>query len=455
MPAVTIEGFLLASVAVATISVLGACDSGGNQVPASAAIVAMQARPFGIGAIRHVVVIVQENRSFDNLFAGFPGADAPMTGLTHDGRRVPLHEDRLTTQLDPPHYYRASIIDFDSGKMDGFSIVPDTNGFPLGLATYAYVKRSISAPYWTMAERYTLADKMFSTEHGSSWTAHLNVIGTTNFSPTEALVEFPSAPPFDCYAPPGTTTQLLNNYLQIGTGPFPCFDQFRTMADTLDAAGVSWRFYGAPFTGPVDSLGSQWSPFGAIRRVRYGSDWKNVIHVPPQILTDVAAGDLAGVTWVTPDWQYSDHAGGGAVAGPSWVAAIVNAIGNSKYWKDTAIVITWDEWGGWYDDAAPPQLDFKGLGLRVPCLIVSSYARPHHVSHTQYEFGSIQLFIEQTFNLPPLGSASAGYADARAHSIADSFNFAQKPLIFKTIPAPYPATYFLHLPPSLKPPDDY
>src|SRR6185312_3701097 len=178
-------------------------------------------------------------------------------------------------------------------------------------------------------------------------------------------------------------------------GPYPCFTQFLTMADSLDAAGVSWRFYAPEIC--CGDVGGIWSPFGAVRAVRDGPDWKKVIPRPAQVLADVAAGRLAQVTWITPEWAWSDHAGGGATMGPSWVSAIVNAIGQSPFWNDTAIVVLWDDWGGFYDDAAPPQLDFKGLGLRVPCIIISPYARAHYVSHTQYEFGSVNAFIEQIF----------------------------------------------------------
>lgn len=110
--------------------------------------------------------------------------------------------------------------------------------------------------------------------------------------------------------------------------------------------------------------------------------------------------------------------------------------------------------GGFYDDAVPPQLDFKGLGLRVPCIIISPYARAHYVSHTQYEFGSVNAFIEQVFNLPSLGSVAAGYSDARATSIVDSFDFSQTPITFVPIAAPSPPRSFLSMPQSGKVPDD-
>ena len=134
--------------------------------------------------------------------------------------------------------------------------------------------------------------------------------------------------------------------------------------------------------------------------------------------------------------------------GPSWVGAIVNAIGESQYWNYTAIVVVWDDWGGWYDNAPPPQLDFRGLGIRIPCLIVSPYAKQGYVSHTQYEFGSILKFIEQVYSLPPLGATSDGYADVRANSIIDSFDFHSPPRAFTHIPTKYHIKDFLNEPKS-------
>jgi phospholipase C len=402
--------------------------------------------------IQHVVIIMQENRSFVNLFAGYPGADAPLSGVMSNGQRVALKPINMTT-TDLGHDYGESIADYDHGKMDGFDQNYTGNGKKAGRLAYSFVKRSITAPYWAMAQQYVLADRMFATEHGSSWTAHLDIVaGTTNLSPTTALVDFPSKGPWDCQAPTGTVSSIINAHYQYRTnGPYPCFTQFASMADTLDAAGVSWRFYAPMIKGDIGGI---WSPFGAIENVRHGPDWHNVINPPAQFLTDINNGYLAGVTWVTPEWNYSDHAGGGAVAGPSWVSAVVNAIGQSQFWNNTAIVVLWDDWGGFYDDAVPPQLDFKGLGLRVGCLIISPYAQPGYVSHTQYEFGSVLAFVEQVFHLPALGPASAGYSDARATSIIDSFNFQQTPITFQPFSAPFPPSYFVSMPESGKAPDN-
>ncbi|HTA39201.1 MAG TPA: alkaline phosphatase family protein, partial [Candidatus Acidoferrales bacterium] len=253
-----------------------------------------------------------------------------------------------------------------------------------------------------------------------------------------------------CNAPAGTTTSLVNEQRQVSWngGPFPCFNQFNTLADNLDRNGVSWRYYAVA----IGTGGDGWSSFDAIRRVRNGRDWKNVISPPVRVLTQAAAG-LPGVTWVTPDVQDSDHTGNNSSTGPSWVASVVNAIGKSPDWDSTAIVVLWDDWGGWYDNAAPPQKDFVGLGERVPCLIISPYARENYVSHTTYEFGSVLKLAEEIFGLGQIGPSFFGYTDTRANSMEDAFDFAQAPRRFVPIPAPKEPSFFMTRKGSNEPPD--
>ncbi len=135
---------------------------------------------------------------------------------------------------------------------------------------------------------------------------------------------------------------------------------------------------------------------------------------------------------------------------------MVNAIGESSYWQNSAIIVVWDDWGGFYDNAAPPQLDYRGLGIRVPCLIISPYAKQGYVSHKQYEFGSILAFIEEAYGLPAgsIGSIAQGYTDGRANSLDDAFNFSQQPRTFTPIKSKYPMSFFEHEAPSPQIPVD-
>jgi phospholipase C len=178
-----------------------------------------------------------------------------------------------------------------------------------------------------------------------------------------------------------------------------------------------------------------------------------VIIPQTQILTDIANGQLAQVSWVIPDGNSSDHARANDGTGPSWVASVVNSIGNSPYWGNTAIVIAWDDWGGWYDHVAPTVIN-DGVswgsgyvyGFRVPLIVVSPYAKAGYISHVGHDFGSILKFIETNFNLPSLG-----YADAPADNLSDCFDFTQAPIPFQTIPAALDASHFLN---DKRPPTD-
>jgi phospholipase C len=399
--------------------------------------------------IKHVVIVVMENRSFNNYFHGYPGAYYSSYGKTHDGVTHALQPITFTG-VELAHGWQASMDDWQHGKNDGFDIpgqanVPGASPAP-SLAPYSYVEKSLIAPYWSMAQQYVLADHMFPTEWGASFTAHLDLIaGTTATSPTTSVVDLPSALG-DCDAAKGTTTNLITNkrVYETGAGPYPCFDYYPTIANSLDAANVKWKYYFEPM--PTADL---WNAFQAIKAVRFGPDWKNVIFSPKQVLTDARKGDLPAVSWAIPDFMNSDHPGANSDTGPSWVAAIVNAVGNGPDWKSSAIIVVWDDWGGWYDPARPPQLDYAGLGFRVPCLIISPYAKKGYVSHTQYEFASVLKTVEQIYGLKSIGTT-----DVRANSMLDSFDFTKPARPFTPIPAKYSLDFFLKQPLSHLPVDD-
>lgn len=413
--------------------------------------------------IQHIVILLQENRSFNNLFAGFPGADTAMSGpcsgqhrWCKPGRQVQLHVVRLHTGppnrgTDISHSHRAFLreCDADAGgncRMDGF----DSIGFgesgelgPAKLYPYAYVDRAETAPYWRLAQRYTIADRMFSTDTASSFIAHQQVIaGTARWDGFAELTDQPNIPLWGCDAPgkhhePGqlTFTPLLYKNGRTNLyGPFPCFTQYETMADLLDRARLSYNFYVERSPNPVgDFSGAVWNGFDAIKNFRYGPDWHEHVSIPNRnIFRDIQNGKLAAMSWVIPSLYDSDHPVSGCDGGPWWVTKVVNAIGTSRYWNSTAVLIAWDDWGGWYDNVAPPQVNYHSLGFRIPLLIVSPYAKPHHVSHTEYNYGSLLRFVEETFELGSLGTT-----DASANSIADSFDFHQRPLGFEKAPLPH------------------
>jgi len=401
--------------------------------------------------ISHVIIMVQENRSFDNLFATYPGADGATQGKIHTGGTIPLKKKKLENGLDFNNSWLAFGVDYDKGKMDGFDLVY-VNGHRCYCA-YQYVNPKQIGPYWSIAKQYVLADHMFATQASGSFTAHQDLIrGGTELNSSESIIDFPTDGPWGCDAPPGVKTTLLTSsdkYLR-NQGPFPCFT-WNTMRDLLDAKGVSWKYY----TPNIHTHGGDlWNGFDAIKQVRYGSEWTANISSPEtNIFSDITAGKLPEVSWVIPDGQNSDHPaqqqwGITTDTGPAWVAQVVNAVGQSPYWNSSVVVVTWDDWGGFYDHVAPPQLDYTGLGFRIPMLIVSPYAKPGYVSHTQYEFASILKFVEETFGLGSLGTT-----DVRANSIGDVFQFHKRPRPFAPIPASRSRAYFEHERPSHMPVD--
>jgi phospholipase C len=447
--------YSLSIAALFAVSALAGCGSSHGPPGAPADVLPAQMPLNGNPVhkyIKHVIVIIQENRSFENFFAGFPGANAPLSGMSN-GKKVKLHSITFDGP-DIPHAWGSAIRDWDDGKMDGFV---QTTGSNSTYAAYSYVKHSLVAPYWAMAKQYVLADAMYPTEFGGSFTGHLTLVaGTDDLTPDKAEVDYPVIPPYDCDSAKGATSSYVtpDRVEHFLKGPFPCFNQWKTMAQVLDKKKVSWKYYATQLVGA-----GMWEPYEAIKYVRYGADWnKNIIVPQTTILTDPENGQLASVSWVSPSVDDSDHPESRSDRGPSWVASIVNAIGTSSYWKSSAIIVLWDDWGGWYDNAPPPQLDYRGLAIRVPCIIISPYARlgtsgAGYVSHTQYEFGSILHFMEQAFNLPYLGTTAHGYTDQRAASIDDAFDFTQQPRTFVPFRSKYGSETFRREPPSNKPVD--
>lgn len=391
--------------------------------------------------IKHVVIVIQENRSFDNFFKDFPGADTVDAGMSTDGP-VPLHPIDLDLPVDVDHQHKAFLQEYDEGKMDGWLQV-DTLPRQDPKFPYAYVPRSQIEPYWDMASEYTLADRMFQSNTGPSFPAHLYLIaGQSAFTANNPNHQETTHFAWGCDSPLNATVSVIRPDGTEGPGPYPCLN-FPTLADIALPLGITWRYY-AP---GLDDLGNIWSAFDAIRHIRYSSYWGNVISPETRVLRDARRGDLPNITWVAPNAQNSDHpfpkentgrdiAVEGAY-GPEWVASLVNAIGHGPLWNTTAVFVVWDDWGGWYDHVAPPQLDRMGLGPRVPLIVISPWAKRHYISHVQHEFGSLIKFTETAFDLPSLHTT-----DDRSDALRDCFDFAQTPAPFKEIPSLRQAAFF-------------
>jgi phospholipase C len=413
-----IEGLLVALLAVALFAGCG----GGNVAPqapvprgaAGRGVAAATASPTATptplptatpvpGTIDHVVIIVQENRTFDNLFHGYPGADTVDYGAISSGVEVPLQPVSFAVHYDINHGSGSFFKSYDGGRVDGFDreLTRGSGAKNYPNPQYGYVPPSETVPYFKMAKQYVLADRMFSSQLDGSVTAHQYLIAAY----AGHSVNFPVGA-WGCGPPPGQVATLLPDR---SPGPHEpaCFD-YASLGEELDQKGVSWRFY-AP---EPHTSGALWLGYDTIRKVKFGPDWNaDIVRPETRFLQDVGSGQLAGVTWIVPRLINSDHSGSRSTTGPEWVASLVNAVGTSKFWNSSVIFVVWDDWGGWYDHVVPPLLDYDGPGFRVPMLCISPYAQRGVVSHVQYESASILRYVEDNFGVPTMAAA-----DARATS---------------------------------------
>ena len=431
--------------------------------------------------IQRVVIIFQENRTPDNLFQDpvliARGADIASSGTNSLGQSIPLMPIDLgingskPLRYDLDHSHAGFTAMYDGGKMDGADKIgcsPAPNTVCPPNPQFMYTLPADVQPYFAMAEQYTFGDRMFQTNQGPSFPAHQFILSGTS-APTATSVLFAAENSFNsqvsptgCISPAGTTVAMIDQFgSETAVAPqYPCFEH-PTLTDLLDTQGLTWRYY-------TPNPGSLWSAPDAIEHICQqkningtltctGPIWTaNVVIPQSQVLADIANGQLAQVTWVIPNGLDSDHAKGTDGSGPSWVAAIVNAIGNSAYWSNTAIIITWDDWGGWYDHVAPKVIS-DGVswgsgyvyGFRVPLIVMSPYAKAGYISHVTHDFGSVLKFIETTYSLPSLG-----YADVAADNLSDCFDLTQPPITFQTIAAPLAPAYFTNTKRPLTAPDD-
>jgi|SRR5579862_3137736 len=429
-------------VGIASLLAIAACS---QNAPFAATPSAMQHVP--ASKISHVIVIVQENRTTDNLFYGLPGANTVRVGLNSAGKNVRLAPIGLTAPYDLGHTHGSFQTEYDGGKMDGFDRVSSgCRGVavcvPPHRRAYGYVPKAQVEPYFIMAQTYAFGDQMFQTNQGPSFPAHQYIVsGTSAIADGSKLraAENPFHPTGTssggCDSPSGSLVSVIDPQGKESVNIFPCFRRISLM-QLLDENSLSWRYYQAS-SGP-----GLWNGPDAVLQIFKNRAYDTRVVTPSsEVLKDIAAGKLADVVWVTPTALASDHALETNGSGPSWVAAVVNAIGESPYWRDSAIFVTWDDWGGWYDHVKPPVYNSYELGFRVPLIAISPYAKAHYVSHDRHEFGSILKFIEETFGLPSLHTT-----DVRADDLMDCFDFTQKPRKFKHIPAKYPPSYFFHQP---------
>lgn len=380
----------------------------------------------GCSVIKHVIVIVRENHSFDNLFGTFPHADGT-TKAKIGNKKVKMAETPDSLNQDLGHGAVTAEKAIDAGRNDRFYKITHAtqtfNGKKIDVADSEYHKRDIPN-YWKYASTFSLADHFFSSFMGDSFPNHLmlmtgqnlSVIGNPfNLTPTEHTWGCDSNP--KARVTIDTAGKLSQQY--------PCFTA-PTIVDEANAARVSWKYY-AP---PKGYFGYIWSTLDAFKQIRDSSQWNTNV-LPPSSLhagqesfdTDVTSGNLPAISYLVSDLKYSDHPPASICQGENWVVGKINEVMNSPLWSSTAIIMTWDDFGGFFDQLAPPYLTQYILGPRVPTIVISPYSNPHTVFHKRLDFRSIDLYLENQFGLPHIATF-----DRNENSIGMMLNPNQTPL---------------------------
>jgi phospholipase C len=419
-----------AVLSAAFLLVVGACSIGlpdWNPLPPTD----LGTRPARIDAtsfttrwpIKHVVFVIKENRTFDNLFGRFPGADGVTSGMDR-GIARPLTPALDRIPVDIVHCYECALQAWNEGKMDRFASV----SAPADRYAYTQFGPKDLPAYWHWAKRFVLGDNFFASAQGPSFPNHLYTIaaqsGGTHDNPIQDLEQLRERHRTTGLFKAWGCDSVEQAYVPVEDREGkevkvpPCFD-FLTEGDLLLRAGIPWAYYSATNM----QNGYLWSAYDAVRHIRQDTQlWQSHVFPVDGLVQDVRDDRLPPVTWVTPRFELSEHPEYSFCWGQNWTTRIVNAIMSSPMWKDTAIFITWDDYGGFYDHVPPPQVDRFGFGIRVPLLLISPYAKAGYVDHTLGEFSSVLRFIEDNWGLSQLT-----HRDRDARNLSEAFDFSQKP----------------------------
>ncbi len=332
--------------------------------------------------IRHVLFLLQENHSFDNYFGSFPGADGLPANTRVEGV-APFHLRSFRT-ANLAHGKAAVLAAVDGGAMDRFVTAERSTD------TMGYYEEADIPNYWRYARSFALADRFFGPSTGPSLPNHLFALAASA---------------------DGVTTNMLR--------PPPGGYTFPSLAERLSQAGVTWKVYdGRPDPGSFSAL----DPFSGFSAVMKSQEVRSGLVANTALFRDLRTGRLPEVAWIFPNAEESEHPMTDIRVGMWYVTAVANALMKSPYWATTVLVVSWDEYGGFYDHVAPPRIDSQGEGIRVPALFISSRARPGYVDHTRYDFSSVLKLIENTFGVQPLSSR-----DAAAQDVSGSLDMSSPP----------------------------
>ncbi|HJT55370.1 MAG TPA: alkaline phosphatase family protein [Ktedonobacteraceae bacterium] len=374
--------------------------------------------------LQHIVFMVKENHTFDNYFGTFPGADGATTYTDHKGVVHPLNHQPDRLFQDILHDHAAFLTGYDHGRLDNFSKIPgaiqNINGVLTDEADSQFYQSDIPN-YWSYAQTFTLTDHTFTTIRSDSFPNHLYTIAAADDDAANIPVIFKLKHRWGCDAPQAAYVKEIHSD-GTHTRAFPCFNDFQTLGDLLSAQKISWKFY----SPGKDQSGYEYNSYNAVEHIRLSKAWNEHIVDYTQFATDVANGTLPTVSWLIEPVQVSDHPTFSVCAGENWTVSQINTIMNNKpLWNTTAIFLTWDDFGGFYDHVVPPVGPNKYLeyGLRTALIVISPYAKPHFVDSTVYNFTSLLSFAEHWLNLPSLGGL-----DQYANDMSSAFDFNQQPL---------------------------
>ncbi|MEX0992239.1 MAG: alkaline phosphatase family protein [Actinomycetota bacterium] len=375
--------------------------------------------------IKHVIYIMLENRSFDSIFGTMKGVNGATRG-NRLGKEVPLIHCPQWLPGDLPHDHVSALAQYNDGKLDGFAI--GSFGRFYG---YSQLHESDVPNYFRWAREYVICDNFFASAMGPSYPNHLFYIAGTsggafdnpeNISTRQAAGVDPDGESlriksWGCDAYGDGVFALTYDDKGNLTKHSTCFT-FKTVGEQLTDEGIDWAYYAAEPTEP----GYIWSAYTSIEQVFHSDLYARHIRDVDRLIDDIKGPGLPAVTWVTPRFQLSDHPPWNSRFAHNWVTEIVNAVMTSRMWSNTAIFLTWDEWGGFYDHVRPPKIDEIGLGFRVPMLVISPFARRGYVDDAIGEFSTPLKFIADNWGLPYLTSRVR-----KTHDFSHVFDFKQKP----------------------------
>ena len=415
----------------------------------------------GIHKIQHVIIIMQENRSFDSYFGTFPGADGiPMKDgvpavcvpVPAKGTCIRPYRDRNDSDRGGPHGQAAAIADIDGGKMDGFvaraggglCIDPNDPQCSHGVSDVMGYHDGGDIPnYWAYAKTNVLQDRMFESNASWSLPAHL-------FMVSEWSAYCDTADPNSCHNALEEPALPLDFVIARHRATKSPDYAWTDLTYLLHRAHVSWAYYVFPGSEPdcendaancsprpqrVKTPGI-WNPLPFFDDVKQDGELRNVQDLA-NFYRAAAEGTLPAVSWICPNGRYSEHPPARVSAGQAYVTGLINAVMQGPDWNTTAIFVSWDDWGGFYDHVVPPTVDGNGYGLRVPGLVISPYARQGFIDHQTLSFDAYVKFIEDDFlNGARIDPKTDGRPDPRpdvrenASQLGDlraDFDFSQRP----------------------------